>query len=141
MLVNLHMRICNSHPGESTKSRNQVHKPCEYLQQVNGLTCMLKRHSPLAPLDLTFRKTNPQKAVQSRSAGHGTPIRLTLRNIRGALPSIARPYNVREPMYKSEFAADMTKSRTAALITWLITFIPTRVVAIGYPISEREQEC
>ena len=67
-------------------------------------------------LDVPFavlRKTKKQNAVQSRSAGHGTPILLTRRKILGAFPSKARPYKVRDPMYRSEFAADMTKMRIA----------------------------
>lgn len=80
---------------------------------------------PLALEELTLRYTKPQNKVQRIIAGYGTPMRLTRRKIRGAFPSMARPYRVREPMYRSELAALMTKTRMAALMTWFRTLIPT----------------
>ena len=65
------------------------------------------------------------------SAGQGTPVLLTLAKIFGALPSAARPYRVREPMYRSEFAALSTKIRMHALMTWFRVLIPARVAAIA----------
>ena len=56
-------------------------------------------------------------------------MRFTFAKIFGALPSIARPYSVREPMYKSELAALKTKSRIHALMIWLSTLIPASVAA------------
>lgn len=67
--------------------------------------------------------------MQKMSAGYGTPMRLTFAKMRGALPSIAKPYRVREPIYKSEFAALKTKSRIHALMTWLRTLMPAREAA------------
>jgi hypothetical protein len=60
-----------------------------------------------------FKKTKKQNAVQSRSAGHGTPSLLTFLKILGAFPSRARPYRVRDPMYRSELAAESTNTRIA----------------------------
>ena len=84
---------------------------------------------PLALEDETFRKTRPQKSVDMISAGQGTPRRFTRVKIRGAFPSMASPYSVRDAMYKSEFAALSTKRRMAALMIWFRTLIPASVVA------------
>lgn len=79
--------------------------------------------------ELAFRNTKPQMIVHRMSEVHGTPIQLTRLNIRGALPWIARPYSVREPIYRSEFAAESTNMRIAALMMWFKTLIPASVVA------------
>ncbi len=80
---------------------------------------------PFAPEDATFRNTRQQNAEQKSNAGQGTPSLFTFLKIAGAFPSMAKPYRVREPMYKSEFAALKTKIKMAALITWFNTLIPT----------------
>jgi hypothetical protein len=92
----------------------------------------LQWDEPLAPDEWTLRNTRAQNIVQKINAGYGTPIRLTLLKIAGAFPSTAKPYKVREPMYKSELAALITKMRIAALIIWLRTLIPTWPVALGF---------
>ena len=56
-------------------------------------------------------------------------MRLTRVKIFGAWPWTARPYKVRVPMYKSEFAALSTKIRMQALIMWLRTLMPASVAA------------
>lgn len=85
----------------------------------------------LALLDETLRNTRAQNAVHRKRAGYGTPMRLTRAKIFGAWPWTARPYRVRVPMYKSEFAAERTKMRIAALMIWFRTLIPASVVAVG----------
>lgn len=63
------------------------------------------------------------------SAAYGTPMRFTLLKIAGALPSMARPYSVREPMYRSEFAALSTKIRMQALMMLGRVRMPTSFAA------------
>lgn len=64
----------------------------------------------------TFRNASPLKQVHSPSATYGTPIRFTRAKTAGACPCRASPYSVREPIYRSEFAALRTKTRMQALM-------------------------
>ena len=84
---------------------------------------------PFALEEDTLRNTSAQKQVQRIREAYGTPMRFTLAKILGALPSTARPYSVREPMYRSELAALRTNSRMQALMTWFNVLIPAKVIA------------
>lgn len=48
-------------------------------------------HLPTELDELALRKVRKQTSVQRTSDGHGTPIRLTLEKMRGALRSTASP--------------------------------------------------
>lgn len=61
---------------------------------------------------------------------------MTLAKMRGALPSAARPYRVRDAMYRSELAALSTNMRMQALITWFRVLIPARVLAVNCARSD-----
>jgi len=86
--------------------RNQIGK-------VPETTCLSSSYEPemrfqtypnTCEADLvTLRNVKVQKHVHKISAGHGTPMLLTLRKIRGALPSAARENKVRD-LWKSLFS-------------------------------------
>jgi hypothetical protein len=74
----LAMRLANQ--PNAVKSQDQRMKP------------MSRQHSVPTELDeLALRNVKKQTRVHTMSDGQGTPLRLTLANIRGALRSTARP--------------------------------------------------
>jgi hypothetical protein len=98
-----------------------------------NVTRLTKYVNTVDPDFLTLRKVKKQNAVQNINAGpsepmhqynpalqqpekpsQGTPMRFTRLNILGALPSAASAKRVREPMYRSELAALITKIRMTA---------------------------
>lgn len=128
---NLHVSICDTHPCDGTECRHQIDEPCKYCANISQrCSPRTTKTVPLAPEAATLRKTKPQKAVHMINAGYGTPMRLTLLKMLGAFPSRARPYRVRDPIYKSELAALRTKTRIAPLITWFRTLMPTYKVDV-----------
>ena len=112
------MSVANTHPGDSTERGHQVDEPCEHCKHHEHAALGLRRaNAPLALDDDTLRKTSPQNIVAIIRAGYGTPKRLTRAKMLGAFPSAARPYSVRDAIYRSEFAALSTKSKMQALMT------------------------
>jgi hypothetical protein len=98
-----------------------------------NVTRLTKYVNTVDPDFLTLRKVKKQNAVQNINAGprepirqcyprlrqpkklsQGTPMRFTRLKILGAFPSAASAKRVREPMYRSELAALMTKIRITA---------------------------
>ena len=63
-------------------------------------------------------------------ATQGTANRLSRVKIFGARPSIANPYNIRDPPRKFELPDDQAEVRTAALMIEGTILIPARLAAI-----------
>jgi hypothetical protein len=61
-------------------------------------------------------KERNEKAAQKRRHSQGRPSFLVLRNIFGACPRTASPYNVREDTKRSAVPADQALVRSAALM-------------------------
>lgn len=88
----IHVGIRYTHPRNSAKARNKACEPAERYRIISILHAMNRRRSLPTELDeVALRNVKKQTKVFRMSEGQGTPARLTLANIRGALRSTARP--------------------------------------------------
>jgi len=92
-MSNVHVRIGYAHPCYSAETRDKVGEPAERYQIMDQCLKPINRQRsvPTELDEVALRNVKKQTRVHRVSDGQGTPLRLTLANIRGALRSTARP--------------------------------------------------
>lgn len=152
----LHVRISDDHPRNCTERRHQIDEPSKYwwgrsIPTLSGIWNQFRLTSGTRWTDVQKHQPSEESAkhewgpwntpaVNSSKYSRGFPlygktIESSWTWSKPVRTSELRVMNGTVPVYRSEFAALRTKRRITALMTWLSTLIPTKVVAERHAIA------